>query len=166
MTCTPCLSLFSWFLSFQHLLPNWLTLSKNATRLTTVSKPTCRRFLQIIHVKGAAAHDFNVVFPPTTIVWPMIANFTSHFTVCHRRMFSFDPSWGMRTTTTHRWTWSGHLWVTSNTSKAIPAGGDISLITSNWVLSSERFEAVGCTEVRVVAARVKSCSIWWKNTIM
>ena len=166
MTCTLCLSLLQWFLSFQHLLPNWLTLSKNATRLTTVSKPTCRRFLQLIHVKGAAVLDLNVVFPSTTIVWPMIANFTSHFTVCQRRMFSFDPSRGMRTTTTHRWTWSGHLWVTSNTSKAIPARSYISLITSDLVLSSERFEAVGCIEVRVIAAWVKSCSSWWKNTIM
>ena len=128
--------------------------------LTTVSKPTCRRFLQLIHVKGAAVLHFNVVFPPTTIVWPMIANFTSHFTVCQRRMFSFDPSRGMRTTTTHRWTCSGHLWVTSNTSKAIPARGDVSLITTDWLLSSERFEAVGCIEVRVIAAWVKSCSNW------
>ena len=126
--------------------------------LTTVSKPACRRFLQLIHVKGAAVLNFNVVFPPTTIVWPMIANCTSHFTVCNRRMLSFDPSWSMRTTTTHRWTWSGHLWVTSNTSKAIPARGDVSLITTDWLLSSERFEAVGCIEVLVVAARVKSCS--------
>ena len=77
--------------------------------LTTISKRAHRRFLQLIHVKGAAVLHFNVVFPPTTIVWPMIANCTSHFTFCNRRMLSFDPSWGMRTTTTHRWTWSGHL---------------------------------------------------------
>ena len=102
--------------------------------LTTISKEAYRRFLQLIHVKGAAVLDFNVAFPPTTIACPMIANFTTHLTVCHRRMLSFDPSWGMRTTTTHRWTCSGHLWVTSNTSEAIPARGDISLITSDWVL--------------------------------
>ena len=120
--------------------------------LTTVSKRTCRRFLQLIDVKGTAVLDFNVVFPPTTIVCPMIANFTSHFAVRHRRMLSFDPSWGMCTTTTHRWTCSGHLRVTSNTSKAIPSRGNISLITSDWALSSERFEAVGCIEVLVVVA--------------
>jgi len=84
----------------------------------------------------------------------MIANFTSHFAVCHRRMLPFEPSWSMCTTTTHRWACSGHLWVTSNTSKAIPSRGDISLITSDWALSSERFEAVGCTEDLVVAAWV------------
>ena len=96
----------------------------------------------------------------------MIANFTSHFTVCHRRMLSFDPSWGMRTTTTLRWAWSGHLWVTSNTSKAIPARGYISLITSDLALSSERFETVDCIEALIVAARAKSYSSWWKNAIM
>ena len=131
---------------------------KRKGTLTTVSKPACRRFLQLIHIKGAAVLHFNVVFPPTTFVWPMIANFTSHFTVSNSRMLSFDPSWGMRATTTHRWAWSGHLWVTSNTSKAIPARGDISLITSNWVLSSERLEAVGCIEVPVVAAWVIRCN--------
>ena len=126
--------------------------------LTTVSKRACWRFLQLIHVKGAAILDFNVVFPSTTIVCPMIANFTSNFTVCHRGMLSFDPTWGMRTTTTHRWACSGHLWVTSNTSKAIPARSDISLITSDLALSSERFEAVGCIEGLVVAAWVTRCN--------
>ena len=133
-------------------------LSQRTSTLTTVSKWAHRRFLQLIHVKGATVLDFNVVFPPTTIVWPMIANFTTHLTVCNWRMFSFDPSWGIRTTTTHRWTWSGHLLVTSNTSKAIPARGDISLITSDWVLSSERLEAVGCIEAPVAAAWVSSCN--------
>ena len=114
--------------------------------------------MQLIHVKGAAVLDFNVVFPSTTIVCPMITNFTSHFTVCHRRMMSFDPSWGMRTTTTHRWACSGHLWVTSNTSKAIPTRGDVSLITSEWALSSERFKAVGCIEALIVAAWVIRCN--------
>ena len=112
--------------------------------LTTVSKRTSRGGLQLIHVEGAAVLHFNVVFPSTTIVCPMVTNFTSHFTVCHRGMFSFDPSWGMGTTTTHRWTCSGNLWVPSNTNKAIPARGDISLITSDWALCSKRFEAVGC----------------------
>jgi len=86
----------------------------------------------------------------------MITNFTSHFTVCHRRMLSTDPSWRMRTTTTHRWACSGHLWVTRNTSKAIPARGDISLIASDWALTGESFEAVGCIEAPVAAAWVKS----------
>ena len=126
--------------------------------LTTISKRACRRFLQLIHVKGAAVLDFDVVFPSTAIVCPVVTNFTSHFTVCHRRMLSFDPSWGMRTTTTHRWTCSGHLRFTCNTSKAIPPRGDISLITSDWALSSERFEAVGCIEGLVVAAWVFRCN--------
>ena len=126
--------------------------------LTTVSKRAYRRFLQLVHVKGAAVLDFNVVFPSTTIACPMVANFTSHFTVCNRRMLSFDPSWGMRTTTTHRWTCSGHLWVTSNTTKAIPARGDISLITSDLALSSKSFEAVGCIKAFVVAAWVIRCN--------
>ena len=121
------------------------------------------RFLQLVHVKGAAVLHFNVVFPSTAIVCPMVTNFTSHFTVCHRGMLSFDPPWGMRATTKHRWTCSGHLWVTWNTSKAIPTRSNISVITSDWVLSGERFEAVGCIEALVVAARVKSCSSWWKN---
>ena len=133
---------------------------KRKEALTTVSKPAHRRFLQFIHVKGAAVLYFNVVFLPTTIVWPMIANFTSHFTVCNSRMLSFDPSWDMCTTTTHRWTCSGHLWVTSNTSKAIPTRGDISLITSNLVLSSERFQAICCIEALVVAAYVTRCNCW------
>ena len=114
--------------------------------------------MQLIHVKGAAVLDFDIVFPLTTIVCPMITNFTSHFTVCHRRMMSFDPSWGMRTTTTHRWACSGHLWVTSNTSKAIPTRGDVSLITSEWALSGERFKAVGCIEALIVAAWVIRCN--------
>ena len=129
--------------NFLFPLLNCLAYLRTST-LTTVSKRANRRFLQLIHVKCSAVLDFNVVFPPTTIVCPMIANFTSHFTVCHRGMLSFDPSWGMGTTTTHRWTCRWHLWVTSNSSKAIPARGDISLITSDWVLSSERFEAVDC----------------------
>ena len=162
MICPLCLSLLLWFLYF---LPNWLTLSKNITTHHSI-EASIQAFFVAHTRKRRRILDFNVVFPPTTIVWPMIANFTSHFTVCHRRMISFDPSWSMRTTTTHRWTCSGHLWVTSNTSEAIPASSDISLITSDWLLSSERFEAVGCIEVRVVAAWVKSCSSWWKNTIM
>ena len=112
--------------------------------------------MQLIQVKGATVLDFNVVSPSTTIVCPMITNFTSHFTVCYRRMLSFDPSWGMRSTTTHRWTCSGHLWVTSNTSKAIPARDYISLITSDLALSSERFEAVDCIEALILAAWVKN----------
>ena len=127
--------------------------------LTAVSKRAYRRFLQLVHIIGSAVLDFNVVFPPTAVACPMITNLTSHFTVCHRRMLSTDPSWRMRTTTTHRWACCGHLWVTSNTSKTIPARGDISLITSDRTLSSERFEAVGCIEALVVAAWVKrSCS--------
>ena len=126
--------------------------------LTTVSKRAYRRFLQLVHVKGAAVLDFNVVFPPTTIACPMITNLTSHYTVCHRRMLSTDPSWGMSTTTTHRWACSGHLWVTNNTSKTIPARGDIVLITSDWALSSVRLEAVGCIEGLVVAAWVFRCN--------
>ena len=133
---------------------------KRTSTLTTVSKPAHRRFLQLIHVKGAAVLDFNVVSPSTTIVCPVVTNFTSHFTVCNRRMLSFDPSRGMRTTTTHRWTWSGHLWVTSNTSKAIPARGDIFLITSDWVLWSERLEAVCGIEALVVATWVIRCNCW------
>jgi len=133
-------------------------------RCNTVSKRACRRFLQFIDVKGAAVLNFNVVFPPTAIVCPMIANFATHFTVRHRRMLSFDPSWGMRPTTTHRWACSGHLWVTSNTSKAIPSRGNISLITSDWALSSERFEAVGCIEALVVAAWVIRCNTVSKRT--
>ena len=128
--------------------------------LTTVSKRACRRFLQLIHVKGAAVLHFNVVFPPTTIVCPMVTNFTSHFTVCNRGKLSFDPSWGMRSTTTHRWTCSGHLWVTSNTSKAIPARGNISLITSDLALSSKTLEPVSCIEALVVAAWVIRCGCW------
>ena len=122
--------------------------------------PAGRCFLQLIHVKGAAVLHFNVVFPSTTNVYPMVTNFSSHFTVCHRGMLSSDPPWGMRATTKHRWTCSGHLWATYtwNTSKAIPARSDISLITSDWVLSSERFEAVDCIEALIVSARVKSCS--------
>ena len=133
---------------------------KKSKTLTTVSKRACRSFLQLIHVKCAAVLDFNVIFPASTILCPMIANFTSHFTVCHRGMLSFDPSWGMRTTTTLRWACSGHLWVTSNTNKAIPARSDISLITSDLALSSERFETVGCIEALVVAARVIRCNCW------
>ena len=125
--------------------------------LTTISKRAHRRFLQLIHVKGAAVLHFNVVFPPTTIVWPMIANCTSHFTFCNRRMLSFDPSWGMRTTTTHGWTWSGHLWVTSNTSVAIPTRGDISLITSDLALTSESDKTICCIEALVFAAWVVWC---------
>ena len=64
----------------------------------------------------------------------------------------------MGTTTTNRWACSGHLWVTSNTSKAIPARGDISLITLDFALISERFEAVGCIEGLVVAAWVIRCN--------
>ena len=128
--------------------------------LTTVSKRACRGFVQLIHVEGAAVLDFYVVFPPTTMACPVIANFTSHFAVCHGRMLSFDPSWGMRTTTTHRWACSGHLWDTSNTSKAIPARGDIFVITSDWVLCSETFEPVCCIEGLVVAARVIRCNCW------
>ena len=129
-----------------------------SSTLTTISKRACRRFLQLKDVKGAAILDFNVIFPSTTIVCPMITNFTSHFTVCHRRMLPFDPSWGMRTTTTHRWTCCRHLKVASNTRKAIPARSDISLITSDGGLSSERFEAVGCIEVLVIAAWVIRCN--------
>ena len=126
--------------------------------LTTISKPANRALLQLIHVKGAAVFHSNFVFPPAAIVCPMITNFTGHFAVCHRGMLPFDPSRGMRTTTTHRWTVSGHLWVTSNSSKAIPARGNISLITSDLALSSERFEAVGSIEALVVAARVSRCN--------
>jgi len=127
-------------------------------RCNTISKRAHRRFLQLIHVKSTAVLDFNVVSPPTTIVCPMIANFPSHLTVCHRRMLSFDPSWGMSTTTTHRWACSGHLWVTSNTSKAIPSRGDISLITSDWALTRESDKTVDCIEVLVVATRVIRCN--------
>jgi len=86
----------------------------------------------------------------------MIANFTSHFTVCHRRMISIYPSWSMRTTTILAWTISGHLWVTRNTSEAIPARVDISLIASEWELTSVSDKAVCCIEVVVVAAWVRS----------
>ena len=130
---------------------------KKGKTLTTVSKRACRSFLQLIHVKCAAVLDFNVVFPSTTVLWPMIANFTSHFTVFHRRMLSFDPSWGMRTTTTHRWTWSGHLWVTSDTSEAIPTRGDVSLITSDLALTSKSDKTICCIEALVFAAWVVWC---------
>ena len=132
--------------------------SLRTSALTTVSKRAHWRFLKLIHVKGTAVLYFNVVFPSTTIVCPVVANFTSYYTVCYRRMLSFDPSWGMSTATTLRWACSGHFWVTSNTSKAIPSRGDISLITSDWALSSERFEAVGCIEALVVVAWVIRCN--------
>jgi len=147
------------FLNSPLCFPIYLCLLEMST-LTTVSKRAYRRFLQLVHVKGAAVLDFNVVCPLTTIAWPMITNFTSHFTVCDRRMLSTDPSWRIRTTTTHRWACSGHLWVTSNTSKAIPARGDISLIASDWALSSERIEAVRCIEALVVSAWVIRCNCW------
>ena len=128
--------------------------------LTTVSKPAYRRLLQLIHVKGPAVLDFNVVFPPTTIAYPVVTNFSSHFTVCNIRMLSFDPSWGMSTTTTHRWTCSRHFWVISNTSKAIPTRGDISLITSDWALTSESDKTICYIEGLVFAAWVVRCNCW------
>ena len=89
----------------------------------------------------------------------MITNLTSHFTVCDRRMISIYPSWSMRTTTILAWTSSGHLWVTRNTSKAIPARGDISLIASDRALTSVGDEAVDCIESSVVVAWIKG-SCW------
>ena len=89
----------------------------------------------------------------------MITNLTSHYTVCHRRM-STDPSWRMRTTTLRRWACSGHLWVTNNTSKTIPARGDIVPIASDWALTSKSDKTVCCIEALVVAAWVIRCNCW------
>ena len=132
---------------------------------TTVSKPASRRLLQLIDVKRSTVLHFYVVLPPTAVVGPMITNLTSHFTVCDRRMLSIKPSWCMRTTTTNTWTLSWHLWVTRDTSKAIPARGEIFLITSYWALTSERVKAVGCIEPQVVTAWVISFCNWWNDNI-
>ena len=125
--------------------------------LTTVPERAHRRLLQLIHVKRSTVLHFNVVLPPTAVAGPMITNLTSHFTVCDRRMLSFEPSWCMRTTTTDTWTLSGHLGVTRDTSKAIPARGKISSITSYWDLTSESDKAVACSEIVVVDAWVLRC---------
>ena len=125
---------------------------------TTVSKRANRRLLQLIDVKRSTVLHFNVVLPPTAVVGPMITNLTSHFTVCDWRMLSIKPSWSMRATTTRRaYTLSWHLWVTRDTSKAIPARGEIFLITSYWALTSERVKAVDCIEAIVGTAWIIRC---------
>ena len=127
--------------------------------LTTVSKVTRGRFLQLIHVKRSTVLDSNEVVPPTAVVWPMITDLTRHYTVCDRRMKSSHPSWGMRTTMVYAWTLSGHLWVPRNTIKTIPSRVDIVLIASG--LTSVSDKAICCMKVVVVAAWVRSCNCWY-----
>jgi len=126
--------------------------------LTTVSKGTHGRFLQLIHIKRSTVLDSNVVAPLTAVVWPMITDCTRHYAVYDRRMLPIYPSWGMRTTMVYSWTLSGHLWVTRNASKAIPSRVDISLIASGWTSVSDK--AICCIKVVVVAAWVRNCNCW------
>ena len=128
--------------------------------LTTVSKPAHRRFLQLIHVKGAIVLDFNVVSPSTTIVCPVVTNFTSDFTVCNRRMLPFDPSWAcvpQRRTGGHA---VGIFGLPATPVKRYQPGVISLLITSDCVLSSGRLETVCCIRALVVATWVIRCNCW------
>ena len=122
--------------------------------LTTVSKVTRGRFLQLIHVKRSTVLDSNEVVPPTAVVWPMITDLTRHYAVCDRGMRPIYPSWGMRTTTPHAWTISGHPSVVITNIKAIPAGRKIIPIASDWTLTSVSGKAVGSIEGLEVTAWV------------
>ena len=61
-------------------------------KVSTVAQTTCRWLLQLIHEVATTIADLDVVFPFTAVVFPVITNFTSHYTFLDSWMFAIEPT--------------------------------------------------------------------------
>ena len=118
------------------------------TTVSTVTKMTDWRFIQIVDVEATTVAYTDIVTPITALAAPVIAYFASDHSLGLGGMRALHPARSVGSTIILSYTFGGHS-RSRRTREAVPAFGEIILIALEYIASCNTHRSVTCIQCLV-----------------